>query len=109
MISELYAVYDQKAKAYLPIFEVANEDLAVRQFAQVINTPQHPIGANPEDYRLFCLGTKDIESGVVTPNKNGPGIIIDGILLLRTDAKPNGKDAPDEISNEPSVQPGTEG
>lgn len=64
MIQFMFAVYDSKVRAYLQPFFVPLPAVALRTFAQAANDEKGPIGAHPEDYTLFELGTFDDERGV---------------------------------------------
>lgn len=57
MTLQMLAVYDSKARAYLPPIFVPHMDVALRAFANAANTPEHQIGRNPEDFTMFLLGS----------------------------------------------------
>ena len=59
MIHNIYSIYDEKAKAYLPLFMLPEEGMAVRTFMQCCNDESHEFGRAPGDYTLFHLGTFD--------------------------------------------------
>lgn len=63
MILIMFAVFDSKAKTYLPPFMLKTEAEAQRAFSTAVNNPQHNIGEYPADYTLFSLGTFDDETG----------------------------------------------
>jgi len=52
----IFAVYDQKAGAYLPPFFLPEVAMAIRTFGDCINDEKHQWGLHPEDYTLFHLG-----------------------------------------------------
>lgn len=54
---QIFTVYDEKAKAYLPPFFMNQEGQARRTFGDCINSDKHNFGQHPSDYTLFCLGT----------------------------------------------------
>lgn len=66
MILEVAAIYDQKARAFLPPIFVAHLDVALRAVSNAANDPSHIIGRNPEDFILFHLGTWSDENSVFT-------------------------------------------
>lgn len=66
MIIKMFTIYDEKAHAYLPPFFLPQSDVAMRTFADCVNSDSHQFGAHPHDYTLFELGTWDDESAVVT-------------------------------------------
>lgn len=53
----LFTVYDVKAEVFLPPFFVPTLGLAIRAFADCVNSPEHQFGKHPHDYTLFTLGT----------------------------------------------------
>lgn len=52
----LFTVYDEKAEAFLPPFFVPSIGIAIRAFADCINSPEHMFGKHPADYTLYSLG-----------------------------------------------------
>lgn len=59
MVTKIYAVYDQLAKAHLPFFPSQNDDLAKRMFRQSINSIESNFNKAPADYTLFFIGEWD--------------------------------------------------
>lgn len=57
MILEMMAVYDSKARAFLPPFFVTHVDVGMRHIAHGVNKDEHPFNQNPTDYIVFHLGT----------------------------------------------------
>lgn len=77
MKHSIHAVYDEKAKAYLPPFFLPNAAMAVRVFSDCVFSDDHQFGKHPGDYTLFCLGTFDIETAEFdcsTPRKEFNGL-----------------------------------
>lgn len=69
MENVVFAVFDLKARAYLPPFCFPTEEMGVRAFANMANESGHQWNANPEDYVLFRLGLFNQETAVfTTPN-----------------------------------------
>lgn len=66
---KLYSVYDSKAEAYLPIFESATHATAIRSFETAVKQDGTPFNLYPGDYTLFCVGSKDELTGVVSPEE----------------------------------------
>lgn len=62
----MFSVFDIKAGAYLPPFSLLNEEVAKRAFLQACADPNHNFNRNPEDYTLFCVGSFDDSTGVLT-------------------------------------------
>jgi hypothetical protein len=63
MILECMAVYDNKARAYLPPFYVSQVDVGIRHIADAVNSADHPFSRNPDDYQLFHLGAFSDDTG----------------------------------------------
>ena len=67
MIQKIFAVHDQKAEAYLPIFQLPTTAMAQRTFADCVNSSDHQFGKNPEDYTLREIAELDTDSAEITP------------------------------------------
>lgn len=74
MISQIFCIYDQKAKAHLPPFVLPTEPMAVRTFADCVNSDSHQFGQHPEDYTLMLIGQYDDDTGILIP-KDTPLVI----------------------------------
>lgn len=70
MIHQMFAIYDSKAKAYLPPFIYHRNEMAIRTFSDCINNPDHQFHHNPDDYTLFTIGEYNDEKGQVTKSLN---------------------------------------
>lgn len=75
-----FAIWDEKAKAYLPPFFLPAVGVAVRAFSDCVNDPGHAFGRNPHDYTLFQLSAWDDQSGCFGDTNvesicNGPSVI----------------------------------
>lgn len=62
MKTEIYVIYDSKAKAYNKPFYQVNRDVALRTATDLANDPNVEISRYPEDYSLFCIGVYDDET-----------------------------------------------
>lgn len=63
---KLFSVYDRKAQEFGLLFEAKNEDVAIRQFKNMLaNDRLYP----PEDYNLYSFGEFNREKGDFTLNK----------------------------------------
>lgn len=58
----IYAIFDQKAAAYLPPFFRHADGLAIRDFAGCAVDQEHQFGRNPEDFTLYRIGCFDDET-----------------------------------------------
>lgn len=65
MIKFLYALYDCVAKEYAAPFMANNDGSAARSFSLWLS--KHADQINGVDYKLFCVGSFDVESGEVEP------------------------------------------
>lgn len=79
MIFKMFSVYDVKAAAYLPIFTMVNEAMAVRAFTDSLVNENHTFSRHPEDYHLFCLGEFSDDNADILPDKK---MIITGLEAL---------------------------
>lgn len=68
MKEKLFAVYDQKAKVYLPVFQARTVGAAERSFQDAVNAKDHHFSQHPEDFVLVELGDIDLETGVIEPD-----------------------------------------
>jgi len=55
----MFTIYDEKARAYITPFFLPESGMAVRTFADCINSDSHQFGKHPADYTLFTLGAWD--------------------------------------------------
>lgn len=62
-----FAVFDEKAKAFLPPFFLPNTAVALRVFSDCVNDPEgpnrHAFARHPSDYSLFSFGSFDQDTG----------------------------------------------
>ena len=65
MIHKMYAVYDEKAGAFLPPFFLHSDGLAVRSFTEAVNDNTHQFNKHAEDFTLFRLGTFSDDDGTI--------------------------------------------
>lgn len=57
---KLFSVFDRKAQEFGPLFEAKNEDVAIRQFKNMLSSERM---LSPEDYDLYSFGEFDREKG----------------------------------------------
>jgi uncharacterized protein len=67
MKTNLYAVYDSKAKIYGQIFQMLNDDIAKRTLSPAVNNEEHNYGMFPEDFTLHCIGLYTDDNGIIAP------------------------------------------
>ena len=92
MIHKQFSIFDSAAQAYLPPFILPRDEMAQRTFGDCVNSADHQFGAHPEHYTLFRLGVWDDETGIFTPEPNGPQTLGNGVTYVRTpsEEKTNG-------------------
>ena len=66
MISKVFAIYDSCASAFLPPFNLPRSEMAIRAFADCLNSKSHQFSEHPEDYTLFQVATFNDADGVFT-------------------------------------------
>lgn len=59
----IYAVYDKKAKAYMPPWECQNNAVAIRKFGGAVNDEKSFIHRYPDDFDLYHIAFFDDNSG----------------------------------------------
>ena len=79
MDKPLYALRDDKAKLFNPPFTAPNDQVATRQFGDVV-TSREPnlITAHPGDFSLHFIGSFNETTGVLTPVDGGTVILARG-------------------------------
>lgn len=63
----LYSVKDAKSQIFGQIFSARHKSEAVRQLSVVANDGQSMLSRYPSDFELWCLGTMDETTGIITP------------------------------------------
>jgi len=101
MIHKIFAIYDEKAKAYLPPFFLPESGMAIRSFKDCINSNDHQFGKNPEDYTLFTLGHYNDASASIDPH--APKTLGNGITFINSITEP---DHETTISNDAPILTG---
>lgn len=82
MIHQCYAIFDAAAGAYLPPFHLPRDGMAIRAFADCVNSPNHQFNQHPKDYTLFHLGQFDDSTGVYENRANGPIPLAPALSLI---------------------------
>lgn len=59
MISAMFAIFDQKSKAYMQPFFAQSAGCAARSFAVAVNDPTTMLSKHPEDFSLWEIGVFD--------------------------------------------------
>lgn len=61
----VFSVYDEKSKAFGELGCCIHDGQAMRSFGDQISNPQSPLSKHPDDYKLYCLGEYDDNSGAL--------------------------------------------
>jgi len=104
MEHKIFAIYDQKAFAYLPPFTLPRVEMAERTFLDCVNSDNHAFGKHPADYTLVELGTYDDLKGLISPY-DAPKLIGSGVEYVQPKETPNGN--LHALGNGPPIQPGS--
>ncbi len=64
----IFTIYDNKAKAFLPPFYARTKGEAIRSFQSTVNDPTSNMNKYPGDFALFQLGEFDDETAKITQN-----------------------------------------
>jgi len=78
-MNEIYAIYDSKAKYYMPFFAERNHATAIRAVESAISDQAHQLYRHASDYQLFHLGSWDPITGKLNPT--GPTHVADVWVL----------------------------
>lgn len=64
----LYSIKDDAAQCFMTLSPSQNLAVVRRQLSAAVNTPDNKnlYHTNPEDFSLYCVGTFDEQTGVVT-------------------------------------------
>lgn len=93
---KMFTVYDSKVGAYLnPIF-LRSKGEAVRIFQETVNSKDHMIAKNPEDYTLFELGSWDENTSKFVLNSTPISIGL-ALEFVRNDSRPDMVYKPDLV------------
>ena len=63
MKHNVYSIYDKASVHYMRIFQAKADGEVLRTFRDMALNKDHEIGAHPEDYSLWRIGTFDDNTG----------------------------------------------
>ena len=63
MRHNVYTIYDRASVHYMRIFQAKAHGEVLRAFSDMAMNKDHEIGAHPEDYSLWFIGTFDDNTG----------------------------------------------
>lgn len=72
-MTKIFAIYDNKAEAFMQPFFASTVGLALRIFADNVANPDSIMNKNPNDFVIYEIGQWDEQTGEVhnlTENKN---------------------------------------
>lgn len=69
----MFSIYDEKAKAYLPPFILPEVGMAIRTFSDCINSRDHQFSKHPKDYTLFKIANFNDDNGHIDQQKEPIG------------------------------------
>ena len=78
MIHLIMALRDSKAESFSQPMLYTAKGAALRAFQDAVNDSAHELGKHPEDYSLFFLGSYNDNTGMITPNVDGPIVLVNG-------------------------------
>lgn len=65
MVHKQYAIHDSGSESYLRPFLCRADGEALRLFKELVKDKEHPVGAHPEFYKLFRIGSFNDSTGEV--------------------------------------------
>lgn len=65
MITKIYAIYDNKAEAFMQPFFAATPGLALRTFEDNANNPDSILSKHPNDFCLYEIGVFDDQTAEI--------------------------------------------
>nr|QJB20931.1 MAG: nonstructural protein [Microvirus sp.] len=67
MILEIYAIHDIASESYSQPFYAYNDAIATRTVGNAVKQPGTSFHDNPEDFRLYHIGSYDDNLGLIQP------------------------------------------
>lgn len=68
-MQKIYAIHDITAEVFTSPFYAINDATASRIFANAVRAPGSSIYDNPEDFRLYCIGVYNEQTGDILPHE----------------------------------------
>lgn len=65
-MAKIFSIRDLKAEAFNVSFEALNSSIAMRDVQTALAQRDSPMARYPEDFDLFLVGHRNIDTGVVT-------------------------------------------
>lgn len=83
MINYLYALHDLKTTYMAPMM-AKTDDEAIRSITHAYREGNTMLSKFPADFRLYCLGEYNVETGKITADSRNPLLILDCASLSVT-------------------------
>jgi len=99
---QCYAIFDQCSGIYEKPFFSTADAVVVREFQDIVATPDHQIAKHPEHYSLWRLGTFDNTTGKILNEDNE--CLIQGVEAVAL--QKNKKDAQVDFIDQYDQKPG---
>lgn len=82
-MANLYSIFDVKASKYGPIISFQNDNTAIRSFMEMLisGDKNSLLALYPTDYLLYCVGSFDQDTGLVT-SLPAPQHVISGLECI---------------------------
>jgi len=77
MVKKIFAIYDEKAEAYLQPFFLDTVGQAIRAITDCLNDPDHNFSRHTADYTLFLIGEFDDQDATIISNKTSLGSLLE--------------------------------
>lgn len=74
MLVNIYAIYDDAAKAYMQPFFSATDGLAIRAVQKAVDDQNSDFHKHAQDYSLFGIGKFDDSKGTIS--RQNPSLVI---------------------------------
>lgn len=75
----VYAVLDKASAAFLPLFLLPTDNVAIREFLTLAQQKDHQFCIHAKDYSLYRLGSWDDNTGMLTVFKE-PQFVIGALI-----------------------------
>lgn len=70
MITNIYTIYDTKAKIYNKPFYIINDDVALRTALDLVNDQKSDVSKHPEDFIMYRIGQYEDTTAVFDLNEH---------------------------------------
>lgn len=77
MVRNVFAIFDEKAEAYLQPFFLNTVGMALRAVTDLVNNPEHEFARHASDYTLFHIAEYDDSTGSFENCKKPLGSLVE--------------------------------